>query len=411
MKISLSDKQPEKAKLIKLRKQFLQALEHGILPFWLKYSVDVEHGGFYGRVDNEGQSVPEAHKALVLNTRILWSFSAAYSIFGHNEYLKMANRASDYIHKYFIDTKFGGVFWMLGFQGSPIEDKKKVYGHAFLIYALTEYFRATGNQADLDLAIEIFEIIEKNFFDRENGGYFEATRRDWTIAHDMRLSAVDLNEKKSMNAHLHILEAYTNLLRVWNNSRLKKQLTGLANDFLHNIMDSKTGHFNLFFNEYWEAKSPWISLGHDIEGSWLLWESAELIDDPDLKNRIRNMSIKQADAVYEKGLNPDSSLTCEIYSDGRKNMEKHWWVQAEAMVGFLNAYQLSGNNKFFDAMIGVWNYIHNNLIDKKIGEWFYKRNEDGSVARDEFKISEWKGPYHNSRACLELVRRLEKLIS
>jgi mannobiose 2-epimerase len=225
----------------------------------------------------------------------------------------------------------------------------------------------------------------------------------------MRLSEVDLNEKKSMNTHLHILEAYTNLLRVWPDSLLKKQLTALLKDFQTHIINRETGHFLLFFNESWVVKNQWISLGHDIEGSWLLWESAEVLDDPLLMDRIRNLAIQQANAVYEKGLNSDGSLIYEIHSNGKQDPEKVWWTQAEAMVGFLNAYQLSGDPKFYRAARGVWDYTHKNLIDTGNGEWFYKRIEDGRIAGDHFKISEWKGPYHNIRACLEIARRLDLL--
>jgi mannobiose 2-epimerase len=409
MEKTILDQQSDKTRFIDLRNQFMQELEHGILPFWLKYSVDKERGGFYGSVDNEGYAIPQAPKALILNTRILWSFSAAYSALGYSEYLKIADRAYSYIRDYFIDTDFGGAYWMLDFQGKPLEDKKKVYGHAFLIYALTEYYRATGKHKSLDLAIELFNIIEKFFFDQENGGYFEAMRRDWTLTDDQRLSAIDLNEKKSMNANLHILEAYTNLLRVWSNSRLKKQLIALLKDFQTHIINSKTGHYRLFFNEFWEPKSHWISLGHDIEGSWLIWEASEVLDNPVLKSEIRNLAIQQASAVYERGLNPDGSLIYEIHSNGQHDLEKIWWTHAEAMVGFLNTYQLSGDLKFYRAMLGVWNFVRENLIDSRNGEWFYKSTENGQVASNEFKISEWKGPYHNSRACLEIARRLDRL--
>ncbi|MGD9159289.1 MAG: AGE family epimerase/isomerase [Desulfobacteraceae bacterium] len=391
-----------------LKDRFLKEVEQGILPFWLKYSLDEEHGGFYGRVGNTGQPVSGAPKALILNTRILWSFSAAYLVMGNPEYLKTADRAWNYLREYFIDTEYGGAYWILDCHGVPLDDKKKVYGQAFFVYALAEYYRAASKITALDLAVEFFNVIEKQFFDTENGGYFEAALRDWGTADDTRLSAIDLNEKKSMNAHLHVLEAYTNLLRVWDDPRLRQQLTALLNDFYNHIINKQTYHFNLFFNEIWEVKSQQISLGHDIEGSWLLCEAVELIDDKELKEEFHNLAVKQANAVYEKGINLDGSLIYDILPHGRTNMERHWWAQAEATVGFLNAWQLTGDKKFYRAMLGAWNYISGSLIDNEHGEWFYKRNEDGQVDNNEFKISEWKGPYHNTRACLEVVRRLSK---
>lgn len=391
------------------RDKLIRELEQGILPFWLKYSLDQKHGGFYGRVEKNGKAVPEAPKGLILNTRILWSFSAAYNALGNTEYLKIADRAWSYLCEYFIDTEFGGAYWMLDCRGVPVDDKKKVYGHAFFIYALAEYYRATSKITALDLAVELFHIVESQFFDPENSGYLEAALRTWDKAEDIRLSDIDMNEKKSMNAHLHVLEAYTNLVRVWNDSMLRRQLTSLLLNFKNHIINSSTAHFNLFFNERWEVKSQVVSPGHDIEGSWLLCEAANILDDNDLKEEFHRLAISQAEAVYVKGVNPDGSLIYEIHSDGRMNTEKHWWVQAEGMVGFFNAWQLTGNKRFYQALLGVWSYIENNLIDAEHGEWYYKINGDSKVDWGDFKISEWKGPYHNTRACLEVARRLDTL--
>jgi mannobiose 2-epimerase len=392
-----------------IKTEFINEVGQSILPFWLRFSVDNKNGGFYGRVDNLGNAIPDAPKSLILNTRILWTFSEAYSAFGSMEYLKMADHAYDYLHEFFYDREHGGVYWLLDSQGVPLDDKKKAYGHAFLVYALASYYRVTGKRSVLDSAVGVFNLIERHFLDKENGGYFEAALRDWSVAEDMRLSAIDMNEKKSMNAHLHILEAYTNLLRVWRNPTLKEQLKNLLKIFQDHIIDQKTSHFNLFFDEAWQIKSRLVSPGHDIEGSWLLFESAELLNDPDLKAEFKNISALLATAVLDRCLDHDGSLVYEIHPDGVKNMEKHWWVQAEAMVGFLNAYELTGERKFYDAMLRVWGYIKNNLIDKENAEWFYKRLHDGTVDDKEPKISEWKGPYHNSRACLEIAGRLNRM--
>jgi cellobiose epimerase len=394
-----------------LKIEFIDEVNQKILPFWLRFSMDHENGGFYGRVDNIGNAIPDAPKSLILNTRILWTFSEAYSAFGNKEYLNMADRAFDYLHEYFYDREFGGVYWLLDSQGVPLDDKKKVYGHAFLVYALASYYRVTGKRAVLDSAVGVFNLIEKHFLDKEHGGYFEATLRDWGSAEDMRLSAIDMNEKKSMNAHLHILEAYTNLLRVWREPTLKEQLINLLKIFRDHIIDPDSLHFNLFFDETWHIKSKQVSPGHDIEGSWLLFESAELLNEPDLKEEFKKLSILQAKAVLDLCLDMDGSLIYEIHPDGSKNMEKHWWVQAEAMVGFLNAYELTGERKFYEAMMKVWDYIKNNLIDNENGEWLYKRLGNGKVDEIESKISEWKGPYHNCRACLEIAGRLNRMMS
>ncbi len=398
-------------KISDIKTEIINELAQGILPFWLRFSIDNENGGFYGRVDNRGKAIPDAPKSLILFTRILWAFSEVYSVFGNSEYLKMADRAYDYLHEYFYDREFGGVYWLLDSQGVPLDDKKKVYGHAFLVYALASYYRATGKRAALDNAIGVFNLIERHFMDKVHGGYFEAALRDWEAAEDMRLSAIDMNEKKSMNAHLHILEAYTNLLRVWREPALKKQLINLLNIFREHIIDPDTSHFHLFFDEAWQIKSRLFSPGHDIEGSWLLFEAALLINDPELEKEFKNISVLQATAVLDNCIDNDGSLIYEIHPDNTRNMEKHWWVQAEAMVGFFNAYELTGERKFYKAMMSVWGYIKEKLIDNENGEWFYKRFGNGKLDEGEFKISEWKGPYHNSRACLEIAGRLNRIMN
>jgi len=397
--------------LTKLRAEIEHEIHHGILPFWHTYSKDEELGGFYGRVSDNGKAEPFAPKSLILNTRILWSFSVAYATYGGLENLSLADRAYEYITQYFLDEEFGGVYWILDSRGNPVDDKKKVYGHAFLIYALSEYYGIKQEQSILDLAIETFRIVESHSFDRKNGGYFEAFQRDWTLTDDLRLSAIDLNEKKSMNAHLHVLEAYTNLYRYWRDPALKEQLTRLIYDFSEKIFNSSTGHYQLFFNEVWDVKSDRISFGHDIEGSWLICEAAQAIGDADLIKISQQIALIQASAVYLKGINDDGSLIYEIRSNGQRDRERHWWAQSEALVGFLNAYQLSSDQKYFNVAQRLWEYIKHNLIDTRHGEWHYKRLANGEIASNQFKISEWKGPYHNLRACIELSKRLGSLIN
>ncbi|NLA75702.1 MAG: N-acyl-D-glucosamine 2-epimerase, partial [Deltaproteobacteria bacterium] len=345
-----------KAEFPGLIKEFMDELGQGILPFWLAFSVDNENGGFYARVDNHGRASSSAPKSLILNTRILWSFSEAYSAFGKAEYRNMADRAYGYLHEYFYDRDYNGLYWLLNGHGVPLDDTKKVYGHAFMIYALASYYRITGKRAVLDSAIDLFKIIEGRFLDRKNNGYLEATLRDWSEAEDVRLSAIDMNEKKSMNAHLHLLEAYTNLFRVWRGIGLKKQLRNLLLIFRDHILDPDTGHFNLFFDETWQIKGSHTSPGHDIEGSWLLFEAAEVLGDPGLMREFKDISVRQAASVLDHCIDKDGAIVYEIFPDGTMNREKHWWVQAEAIVGFMNAYELTGDKRFYRAMKEVWHY-------------------------------------------------------
>ncbi len=379
---------------------FKKELTQNILPFWIDKMQDTQHGGFYGRIDGNNRLHKDANKGSVLNARILWTFSAAYRILKNEKYLDVADRAYNYIKQYFLDEEFGGVYWELDFKGNPVNTKKQVYAQGFALYGFSEYYRTTGNKEALNLAIELFHLIEK-YKDKKYGGYFEAFTREWKPIEDMRLSEKDANEKKSMNTHLHILEPYTNLLRVWNDEKLKKVQRELILIFSDKILNNKNHHQELFFSEDWTVKSSAISYGHDIEASWLLFEAAEVLGDKELLDKIKLLSLKIADAASE-GLNPDGSM---IYEKDGNDVDKecHWWVQAEAVVGYMYAYKNSQGISYKEKAAQAWNYIQNQITDNDNGEWIWSRLEDGKINRTDDKAGFWKCPYHNSRMCLEMI--------
>lgn len=391
-----------------LKMQLEKELTHTILPFWMQKMPDAKNGGFYGQINGNDQVIADAPKGGILNARILWTFSAAYNSLKDPLYLETATRAKDYIFEHFFDSVFGGTFWCLDSKGEPLDTKKQIYSQAFFIYALSEYYLVSGDEKCKDEAINLFRLIEKHSYDKELNGYFEAYSKDWQLLTDLRLSTKDANEKKTMNTHLHILEAYTNLYRIWKNETLAAQLKNLINIFLNKIIDPKSFHLNLFFDENWECKSNITSYGHDIESSWLLYEASLVLHDPVLIEKTKKICLKIVDAS-EEGLQSDGSLIYEKdNTSGHTDFERHWWPQAEAVVGFYNAFQLTGDSEYLLKAQKTYSYIQANLIDKVNGEWYWSIKADGNANRDGDKAGFWKCPYHNGRMCLEIIKRVKE---
>ena len=392
----------------KLVNEVGENLTNNILKYWSTKMIDSRNGGFYGRISGSEQLYADADKGAILNARILWTFSAAYRILGKEEYLTIATRAKQYIIDKFYDKEFGGVYWSLNFLGKPLDTKKQIYAIGFAIYGLSEYARATGDREALDYAIKLFDSIEEHSFDKERNGYFEAMTRQWGEIADMRLSEKDANERKTMNTHLHILEPYANLYRVWKDSRLEQQLRNLIDVFITRILDKETYHLNLFFDDNWNSKYHIISYGHDIEASWLIHEAALVLDDKDLLKKVEPVIVKIAEAAAE-GFTPENGMIYESNLDKHHvDRDRHWWVQAETVVGYMNIYQHFGDHKSLERALSCWNYIKNNLIDHEQGEWFWSIKANGEINRDDDKAGFWKCPYHNGRMCMEIIERFGK---
>lgn len=387
-------------RLIQLQDEVREELTGHLLPWWMMHMVDSERGGFFGRMDGEGNLHPDAEKGAVLNARILWAFSAATRVTGNRDYLAVAGRAYRYLTECFEDKTFGGIYWSLNADGTLLNGKKQTYAQGFYLYGLSEYYRATHSNEVLERAIALFRLIEKHCKDAQSGGYYEAFTYDWAPIGDMRLSDKDANEKKTMNTHLHIIEPYANLYRVWPSAELSQAIRELLIVFTDRIL-TPTGHQNLFFGESWECKSDIISYGHDIEASWLLWEAAAVLNDTELLDRITPVALHIATTAVE-GLQVDGSMIYEsrgVYKD----TDRHWWVQAETVVGALYAWRNSGEDCWLQKSINAWRFIRKYLRDTECGEWFWSVDDSGRPNRIDDKAGFWKCPYHNARMCMEIM--------
>lgn len=360
-------------------------LTENILPYWLRL-MDKENGGFYGRVAGDETLCPAADKGAILHARILWAFSAAYRVLRRPEYLEAADHAYRFLTERFIDPDYGGVYWALDYQGKPVDTKKQFYAIGFAIYGLSEFYRATGREEARQYAIRLYHDIEDHAWDATYGGYIEATTRDWQPIADMRLSDKDENTAKSQNTHLHIIEPYANLYRIWPDAQLREAILRLITIFDERIQQP-TGHMGLFFDEAWSCTSSAYSAGHDIEASWLIDEAAEVIGytSPMVTTLIRSLATAAQEGLLPNGL-----------------MHGTWWEQAETVVGYLNLYQHFGSEEALAISRRCLDAIRQHYLDTEHGEWYW--GADNSMPEED-KAGFWKCPYHNSRMCLEIIER------
>ena len=298
-------------------------LRGNVLPFWMNRVVDADGKAFLGSLTNDLVVDRSAERGALLTSRILWTFSAAFGHYRDPAYLAMAARGYDDLMLRFRDTRHGGFFWSVAADGAVLRDRKQVYGQAFAVYALTEYHTASNSRDALDQAIETYRLIEKHAR-AAHGGYLEAFGRAWEPIDDMRLSGVDLNEPKSQNTHLHVMEAYTRLLVAWPDPGLRAVLAELVETMLTRIVDSGTGHLGLFFAEDWTPRYDRISYGHDIEAAWLLTWAAEVLRDPALTARIHPLAIRIAEVTLAEGVDADGGVYNQGGPSGLTDTNKEW---------------------------------------------------------------------------------------
>ena len=383
-----------------MRSEFAKELQENILPFWSR--LIREDGSFPGRVSIDGSIDMAAPISSVMAFRILWMLSAAARCVDDCAVASLADRVYKYVTDVFVDRENGGVWWSILPSGDALSNKKQSYAIGFAIYALSEYAMLRNSQEAKELAMQLFRTLEEKVWDADGQGYVEAFNADWTELDDVRLSEKDMNAVFTMNTHLHILEPYTNLYMLTSDADVKSAIVRLLDIFRDRIYDSATSHLGSFFNSSWTRLDSEISFGHDIEASWLICEAAEAVasDDPSYRE-LADSLVRSC----ESGFLGDGSLAYKSGADGL-DRERHWWVQAEAVVGLLKMYKRTGELRWLERCQQTWQYIKDNLIDANGGDWYWSRLPDGSINYKEDKAGFWKCPYHNGRMCIELMKEL-----
>jgi cellobiose epimerase len=392
-----------------LREAIESELRSDLLPFWRERAIDSERGGFIGEIASDGTRRPDAPRGLVLNARLLWSFAAGYRQLHDARDLALARRAYRYLEEHFRDRAHGGYHWRVSAEGAPLDETKKTYGQAFCIYALSEYALASGEAPALAAARALFDLVERHAHDEAHGGYWEARAADWSATTELRLGDGDPLAPKSMNTHLHVLEAYTTLYRAWPDARVAARLCELIDLFGAHIIagDGRGGaHLRHFFDERWGVLSDTYTYGHDIEAAWLLREATEALGDAARQRAARDWAVQLASAALAEGVDADGALAYEGRGGAVIDAKRDWWCQGEAVVGFSEAHTLTGDERFAAAAARVWAFISSRMVDRVHGEWFWRVGADGLVDESLPKVSEWKCPYHTIRMALEMTRRL-----
>lgn len=387
-------------RLAAYRHDLHQELGH-ILDWWAKYAIDPASGCCFGRVDEANRPDPRAPRHLLLQSRILWAFSAGARAWSREEWLAVATGIFGELQQHFTDAEYGGLYWSVAPGGEPLNARKQIYGLAAALCGYVEYYRAGGSQKALDEAVVLFHWIERHAFDGVRGGYFEAFARDGSILPDLRLKTRDRNDPKTAHTHLYLLEAFTNLYRVWKEPRLAQQLRHLIQIFLDYIVNPLSGHLCLHFDAGWAPQSELISYGHDIQAAWQLSEAAEVLGDSLLLQKCRDHAVIMAIAAARGLDESDGGLWAE-----NRLPEKHGWAQAEAMTGFLNAWQISGEEHFLEKSLACWRFTQKYLLDRANGEWFQGVDAKHRLLRGEDKAGPAKTPGHNTRACIEVLERI-----
>lgn len=384
---------------------FKEHLTGCIIPFW-NACKDEEHGGFCGYVGHDLKKDWNSDKGVIFHSRILWFYSSAYCLLKEKNLLKMADHAYAFLKTYCLDKEYGGMYWSVTCGGEPADDSKHTYNQAFAIYALSAYYEASNRQEAVELAYDLYRVIESKCRDME--GYLEEFRRDFTPAPNDKLSENGVMAERTMNTLLHVMEAYTELYRVDASGEVRASLCEVLKLFCGKIYDAEKGICKVFFDRDYQSLIDLESYGHNIEAAWLLERAGAVLGDETWEERLRPVSAGLSRSAYEHAYDTEGGFLYNERERAHVDRQKIWWVQAEAVTGFYNAYQAQPNRpEYGKAAENIWKYIQEHLVDTRSGEWFESRKEGGAVDPAQGLAHSWKGPYHNGRMCIEMIRRLE----
>lgn len=416
--------------LTKLRDEVKKELLTDIIPFWRGLRDDC-YGGYYGWLSYDLKLDEKAEKGCILNSRITWFFANAYTLYRQGllteeecnkagytgeSLLEEAKHGYEFLMAHCLDREYGGIFWSLNYDGTPLDTTKHTYNQAFCIYALSSYFEASGDREALETAYQLFELIEEKCTDEI--GYLEAFTIDFKPESNEKLSENGVLADKTMNTLLHVFEAYTEFVRVTKTlddtwavnarNKVEKRLMWIMDTFAEKVYNPKLHRQEVFFDREYHSILDLHSYGHDIETAWLMDRGVEVLGRDDYREKMTPITKDLTNQIYHVAF--DGHSLANECDRGVVNENRVWWVQAETVIGFLNGYEKEPERtEYLEAAVSAWEFIKEHVIDKRTGsEWFWEVRKDGSPIEGRPVVEPWKCPYHNGRMCMELIKRTEK---
>lgn len=418
---------PKEATVIK---EYLEKTEsylnEKLIPFWVEKAVEPKYGGFQTNYDRNGQRTEVTEKSFLSQCRSVFTISHAMRLgFDWPNGEEAVKQGIEFISKYFLDKENDGYYWIVDEDGKPADENKIIYGHSFLIYGLSEYALLTGDEFAKNESVRIFDLLQTKVADKVSGGYNEHFDRFFNL----KQSRGDIKSHKSLDVHMHLMEAFTTLYELTGAENHKQALIDVIDLIFDKMVDPKTGTGISMFTNDWkpianvELDTVWgrdrfdedgkttdiTSYGHNIELAWLYLHAQDVLGIP------REKSLNKVIPIYEHTFkNGVDWKYGGVFVEGERNGEptertKEFWQQAEAMVGFLDAYQLTNDSRYLDAYKNIHDFVFSKIINWDQGEWFALTEENGDLIWDYMGTS-WKVFYHTVRGTCQIVDRMKKML-
>lgn len=372
-------------------------LKNNILSFWMKHSVNITNSSFFGEIDRNGKANPDAERGGILQSRILWAFSAGYNSLKDPEYLKIAEMAYDSLYADFWDKEFGGIYFSIDSNGKPLNTSKMTDCQCYAIYGINEFFTATRRRDVFDLACEIIGFLEGGLKDSANGGYVSSLNNDYSKDNNTDYSV------KTLNAQVHIIESCAAYLKN-NGSDYLKDIVSDSFDIIMKFYQG--GYFSYTANENYTEFSKHTWYGLNLETAWFLYDAALTLSDEKRISIAENVLIESCDWAILNAVDSDGGIYYEGDADNVKVFNKEGWPQTEAMIAFAYAYKITGDEKYLCAANSSFNFLKENIIDFENGEWINGVDKERKDLGNPLKAGFWKCPYHNTRGMLKMMEIL-----